>query len=167
MVSVVVVTIALAGFTASLRSSQAASGTSQECSIAQHAARTVVEQLQAERFIDVFALYNGDGADDPDGAGTGPGPFFPVEGLTLEEGDADGFAGEIVFPVTGVTPGELHENVVLPQLSMPRDLNGDGAIDGDDHAGDYQLLPVIVRVEWRSSSGQPSTYQLRTLLANY
>jgi len=166
-VSVVVVTIALAGFTASLRSSQAASETSQEMGLAQHAARTIVEQLQAETFVDVFALYNGVAGDDPEGAGTGPGSFFTVEGLNLLADDADGFAGEIVFPTLDGAPGQLREDAELPVLGLPRDLDGDGAIDGFDHSADYQLLPVLVRVSWRSSTGQPASYQLRTLLANF
>ena len=125
-----------------------------------------VEQLQAENFGDVFALYNGADADDPGGVGTAPGSGFLVDGLNLLVGDADGFAGEVFFPVID-DASVLREDAEFAVMGMPRDLDGDGDIDGLDHSDDYQLLPVVVRVTWRTSTGQTSTYQLRTLLANY
>ena len=38
-------------------------------------------------------------------------------------------------------------------LGMPRDLNADSALDGNDHAGDYTILPVRVRIEWTGING--------------
>jgi hypothetical protein len=43
------------------------------------------------------------------------------------------------------------------------DLNADGTVDTADHASDYTLLPVRVRVDWRGPSG-PQNYQLETIL---
>jgi hypothetical protein len=36
---------------------------------------------------------------------------------------------------------------------MPRDLTADNKIDGADHASDYFVLPVRVRLEWKGASG--------------
>jgi hypothetical protein len=36
---------------------------------------------------------------------------------------------------------------------MPRDLNGDGVIDALNHADDYLILPVTLRLEWRGAAG--------------
>ena len=51
------------------------------------------------------------------------------------------------------------------QLGMPRDLNGDGAIDSENHAKDYLLLPVCIRIEWRGLTGDRE-YELHTVLLN-
>ena len=48
---------------------------------------------------------------------------------------------------------QLREDVVDASVGMPRDLNADGAVDAFDHADDYVLLPVSVRLEWRDASG--------------
>jgi hypothetical protein len=60
----------------------------------------------------------------------------------------------------------LREDVNLPELGMPRDLNGDGAVDAGNHSTDYRLLPVIVRVRWQGAGG-PSQFELKTMLANF
>ena len=41
--------------------------------------------------------------------------------------------------------GILREDVAIPAMGMPRDLDGDNVVDGVDHKGDYRMLPVIVR----------------------
>jgi hypothetical protein len=72
----------------------------------------------------------------------------------------------VIFPTVAGLPGQLREDAVNSLLGMPRDLNGDGAVDAASHASDYKLLPVQVRVRWRSPSG-PGVVELHTLLANY
>ena len=81
--------------------------------------------------------------------------------------DADGRPGEVLFPTPTLTSSELRENTVDANWGMPRDLNGDGAIDAANHATDYKLLPVRVRVHWQSSNGRECQIQIDTLLANY
>ena len=81
-------------------------------------------------------------------------------------GDADGLAGQVIFPTRVGFPGALREDVVDAKLGMPRDLDGDGVIDTANHAGNYRLLPVIVRVRWRGATGNASA-ELRTMLGNY
>ena len=58
----------------------------------------------------------------------------------------------------------LREDVVVPELSMPRDLSGDLRVGGEDHAGDYIVLPVTIRVEWEGRSGRRS-YAMSTMFA--
>ena len=116
-------------------------------------ARSILEELRSQDFENVFSLYNADPADDPGGVGTAPGSGFVVNGLNVRPGDADGMIGEILFPETG---GDLREDVVDVRLGMPRDLNGDSAVDAGDHGGDYELLPVLVRLEWTGVTGDRS-----------
>jgi hypothetical protein len=49
---------------------------------------------------------------------------------------------------------------------MPRDLNGDNIIDGEDHADDYLVLPVRIRIQWIGRMG-PRTYALETIVADF
>jgi len=101
-----------------------------------------------------FATYNADPNDDPGGVGTAPGPDFAVGGLAAAEDDPDGFAGEVILPASWVGGSlQLREDTVDPAFNMPRDLNGDGLVDGQDHADDYVILPVRVRVRWTGASG--------------
>ena len=61
------------------------------------------------------------------------------------------FVGEIVLPGNGP---ELFENVSIPELGLPRDLNGDLAVRELDIADRYQVLPVTVRITWSSAGGR-------------
>ena len=158
--AITVLALAMLGFSVGLISSLRMASAVRERALATEHARRVIEELQDTNFAQVFALYDATAADDPGGAGTAPGASFTVEGLTPVTDDADGKVGEIVFPVSG---SQLREDVVSHSLGMPRDLNGNGAIDASDHAADYQLLPVLVRVRWRSQ-GAPMTVELRTIL---
>lgn len=129
-----------------------------EAALADAAARDTAEELANVPFAQIFARFNAEPADDPDGIGTAPGAAFDVRGLTPRAGDADGRVGRIVFPVDPADPGILREDVVDEDLGMPRDLNGDAGFssavfDALDHSGDYRLLPVTVRVEWTGVSG--------------
>ncbi len=164
MVSFSVLVVALMAFSQSLvGSSRHALGQGQR-DLALEGARQAMERLQSTDFDLVFALYNTDPADDPAGAGTAPGAGFAIAGLPVRPDDADGLVGEIRFPTQsagGVL--ELREDLVNPSFGTPKDLSGDGVIDSADHSDDYQLLPVVVSVEWLSSSG-PGRLELRTML---
>jgi len=156
--AVVVLTVAATAFGQSLVKGLCLSDSTHQRALAQQQARSVVEDLQGADFDQVFALYNASSADD---AGqNAPGASFAVSGLTPLANDADGQAGAIVFPVSGT---QLRENLTLHSLGMPHDLNGDGVIDAANHAGDYRLLPVLVRVSWRGPNG-PMQVELRTIL---
>lgn len=154
LIALTFLVLAAGGFIASLLGGMRISDVSRETAVAQHAARSALEEIQLTDFSDIFASYNDSEADDPDGPGTAPGAGFAVAGLDLQVGDADALAGRVVFPgAPGVPPTVLRENLDDPSFSMPRDLSGDGAVDGANHAQDYTLLPVRVVVEWRSARG--------------
>lgn len=145
------------------------------------AARTALEVLRDEPFGNVFALYNADPGDDPGGPGTAPGANFPVPRLERAARAGTVPLGEIVFPALGKKGGklgkllgggdaegkqELREDYEDRAIGMPRDLNGDGKIDKKDHAEDYVMLPVLVRVTWVGVAG-PREVELHSILTDY
>lgn len=158
--------VTLLAFSKVIVGSMAATSTNHETSVANEAARAMVETLQATDFDNVFALYNDDAADDPV-PGAAPGKDFAVAGLDPLPDDPDGFAGEILFPTEGAAlPGRLNEKMVDKRFGCPRDLNGDGDSLDELAAGEYGLVPVVVRIEWMGAAGA-SRVELRILLANY
>ena len=161
-----VLLIGVLGFSQAVVSALQANVTVRESTLATQAARRQLETIQATGFGQAFAIFNADPTDDPGGIGTSPGAGFAVRGLQAVPGDADGFAGEILFPTAAGAPGILRENAGDPALGMPRDLDGDGVVDGVDHADDYQLLPVVVRVTWRGTRGR-GRVELKTLLGEF
>lgn len=142
--------------------------TNRETTLAVAAARNTLETLRSEDFAHLFALYNAEPSDDPGGPGSAPGNRFPVAGLDPTEDAPDGLQGEIVFPTRVGAGGtlELREDLELRELGLPRDLSGDNVVDGRDHANDYFILPVRVRVRWQGASGIRE-YQLASQLCRY
>lgn len=119
-----------------------------------------------ENFSTIFVRYNADPNDDPGSPGSAPGNGFAVGGLDALDLDPDGLVGEIIFPTVTVAGGiELREDVLDESLGMPRDLDGDGSLDGDDHSRDYRILPVAVRLRWNGFSGERAM-EVRTLIAD-
>lgn len=139
-----------------------------ETGLAVAAARNMLESLRSEDFAEVYARYNSDPADDPGGAGSAPGHRFAVPGLDASADALDGLQGEVVFPTfeDPVAGLQLREDVDLPELGMPRDLSGDNVVDEQDHSGGYFILPVLVRVRWRSPTGIRQ-YEMSTQLCTY
>lgn len=136
-----------------------------ENNAATNASRSLLELMMNEDFGRIFALYNADESDDPAGPGTAPGPRFAVPGLEPAPDSPDGLIGQISFPtvdVGGAPPAplqELREDLEDPAFGTPRDLNGDSIIDGDDHSGDYLLLPVRIDLRWQ---GRTNVRELST-----
>jgi prepilin-type N-terminal cleavage/methylation domain-containing protein len=156
-----VLLVAFLALSQSLVTSMALTRVNRESALATDGLRRMVETLQgSEDFDDLFALYNSEPGDDP-GPGPAPGSTFQVEGLEAAPDDPDGIVGEIVFPAIG---GDLYENLDMPELSMPRDLDGDGGISMIP-VGEYRLLPVLVRLRWSGISGE-RTAEVRTLIAD-
>ncbi|MBI5432104.1 MAG: type II secretion system protein [Planctomycetes bacterium] len=154
MVCIVILSIAISGFTGSLVASLGMNRVQRETVLARQAAQEMLETMQGRTFGEVFAAFNGSNADDGALVGAAVGCDFAVPGLQAIDGDADGLPGEVLFPNGGNGPLWLAEDEVDAALGLPADLNGDGAIDNADHAADYRLLPVRVRIEWRSSTGE-------------
>lgn len=131
----------------------------EETAAASQLMRTLFERIDAQPFEEIYASYNQSPDDDPD-----PG----VDYLALLENDdplltlgrKGGPEIEVLFPGDGI---ELREDGVDPALGMPRDLNGDSGTDGLDHSGDYELLPITLRLTWDGASG-PRSLEMSTLL---
>jgi hypothetical protein len=137
-----------------------------ETVIAQAAAQKVVEEARGVPFSEAFACYNATAADDAALTVAARGPSFAVRGLEVVAGDPDGMCGQVIFPtvIPAVgAPEQLREDVADAALGMPRDLNSDNGTDALDHASDYTLLPLRVRVQWRGVSGV-RTFDLETVL---
>lgn len=158
----VVLTVAMAMFTSTMASTARQRMTKRESAIAAEAGRRMLEVMRAGIHAQTFARYNDTPDDDPGGVGTAPGKHFAVDGLAPADDDLDGFVGEIVFPALGPV---LREDVEQTELGMPRDLDADGIVDTDDHAGDYEVLPVMVRLRWKARSGAREL-EMFTLLAD-
>ena len=157
-----VLLVAFLALSQSLVTSMALTRVNRESALATDGVRRVIEQMQGcEHFDQVFSLYNSNPLDDP-GPLPAPGNTFQVEGLEASPDDPDGIVGEIVFPEID---GDLYEYLDMPELSMPRDLDGEAGIDLLEHNKDYRLLPVLVRIRWKGISGE-RTAEARTLLAD-
>lgn len=127
---------------------------------ANQALRAVLEDMRTLEFSTVYAAYNTSSADDPD-----PDHDYKT-GLALKAKLPAGACGsapvaQVVFPED--KQGFLREDLVDASLGLPRDLNGDGDIDGNDHSADYKILPVTVKLEWKSQSG-PQKIQVATVI---
>lgn len=79
---------------------------------------------------------------------------FDVPGLSSPSG---GPAGSIQLVV--------NETSNIPQLGLPRDLNGDGDALDTNVSSFYVLMPVTLNVQWTGPTGNQRV-QLHTLLAN-
>ena len=151
LVALVVLLVAVGGTLGSIGSFVVLGDSARDTTEAYQAAQSAIEEMRTVAFGEIFARYNATGADDP--AGVSPGDGFAVPELDLQSGDADGFQGEILFPIDPVAPAELREDLAAAEFGLPRDIDGDELVDALDHSGDYQLLPVVVRVRWRGSTG--------------
>lgn len=153
------VSVAMFMFSSTAVSIARSKNIARENAVAAEAARSMLEVMRSARTTDIYALYNDDESDDPGGPGTAPGSSFLVENLQPDPDDPDGFVGRIFFPGVNVAPVggavdlELRENAVDPDFGLPRDLNGDSIISGDDQTGRYVVLPVRVEIRWRGKSG--------------
>jgi len=166
VMAMTILAIALAGYARTVAMASVASSTAREAALASEAARRMIETLRAQDFAQVFTQYNATAADDILGI-TSPGANFAVTGLDARTNDADGMPGEILFPTIAVGAAlQLREDLVDAKLGMPSDLSGDGAVDVANHAGDYENLPVLVRVRWRGVGG-PGQVEFQTVLGDF
>jgi hypothetical protein len=161
MLGMLVLVVAIGATMGAIGSFVALEESNRETSLAHFAARRTLERMQDVPFADVFAAFNEDASDDPGIPNTGPA--FPVDGLDSQADDADGLEGRVLFPIPAGGPLVLREDLVAPDFGLPMDLNGDGLQDAANHSGDYMVLPVRIRVEWRGASGN-RFIELQTLL---
>jgi prepilin-type N-terminal cleavage/methylation domain-containing protein len=186
VVALSVLVVAASIFCQTLLSTSRVRQLNRESTLAADGARVVLEEMRNRPFLAVFRDYNEDPKDDPAGLGTGPGHLFDVEGLEAIDGAPS--AGRVFFPSvaveTTVTSGgggklfgyggtstttisyHLREDVEDETLGMPRDLDGDNVVDALDHARSYLILPVRVRIEWKSGTST-RWFELVTQLGDF
>ncbi|MFH1024846.1 MAG: hypothetical protein V1809_15810 [Planctomycetota bacterium] len=163
LLAAVILVIALMGLLSAMMSASRLDQLSKQEVIASNAARQMMETLRNySDFSYIYKSYNGLASDDPLGAGTAPGGNFAVAGLSAQTSDADGFCGEILFPES--SPGTLREDITDTTCGTPMDLDGNGALDAANHASDYTLLPVAVRVAW-TAGGRNLNHTMRMVLS--
>ncbi len=133
--------------------------TNHETQAAAQRVRSIMEEVSSTDVSEVPAIFDAVAGNDPGGSGTAPGSTFATSALSA---DSTGARGTIELPVNNA--GQVREDLVMPQLGMPRDLNGDGAIDSLNHAADFHVLPVIVRLRWSGISGNREM-RIMTILA--
>ncbi len=128
----------------------------EESATAMFAARAILEQMKAaDDLQELYTTFNSDPADDPLGTSTAVGNTFTVYELADTTVDRTTGRGDILFPtiLDGESRTVLREDLDLPELGLPRDLNGDGVIDSENHAEDFRVLPVRIRVQWEGITG--------------
>lgn len=165
MVAAALLAIAISGISGSMLSALALNNVNRDTSIAQQAARRVIEQAHGVQFDQIFFAFNSVAGDT---VGIEFGPNFAVPGLEPIQGDPDGFVGQVMFPTVapvGGGPEDLREDVNDPALGMPRDLDlSGGAPDALPHQNDYRLLPMRVRLQWQGVAG-PRQLDLETMFS--
>ncbi|MFN0206958.1 MAG: prepilin-type N-terminal cleavage/methylation domain-containing protein [Planctomycetota bacterium] len=152
-IALVVATATVFLLTSTIGSTVNVSASKYERARAVDAARNLFELMRSLPASELFARYNHEPSDDPGGAGTAPGAHFAIEDLSPLDTDLDGFPGEVLLPAKFAP---LREDVQNTALGFPRDINGDSVVDDKDHASDYIILPVCIRVEWKGKSGKQS-----------
>ena len=156
-----ILAVGVCGLAATLVYSMTLAQTNRESSEARVAAKQILERVRAVPVDEIFAAFNATSEDDGSTTGGAPGSTFKLT-RTTEDGATATYTAQVEFP-TGDDPGSLREDVQDALLGMPRDLNGDGVIDAENHATDYLLLPIRIRVFWRGKAGA-RTFELCTVL---
>jgi len=162
LTAVTILVFGIGALVSMVAATSAANQLNRETALALSAGHGLIERMRGDPFAEVFARYNLDDDDDPGGPGTAPGASFAIAGLAALPGDADGRPGEVVLPAGGP---ELYEDEDLPLFGLPRDLNMDSFVDAADHAADYRVLPVLIRIRWQGRTG-PRRIQFMTTLAD-
>jgi prepilin-type N-terminal cleavage/methylation domain-containing protein len=156
-ISLAVIAVALLALMSTVTTSSSLQHEAHELTQAMNAARSVVEQMKTSgTFAEIFRRYNSTALDDTGLQGIIPGNLFDVTGFRPSPTDPDQRVGLVVFPSDPTNPSVLLENSAIAKKWLPNgiDLNLDGVIDGMDHSGDYQLLPVIIVIEWYGIGGR-------------
>ena len=134
MAATVLMTVSLTGLGVVFVSSHRSHEMGIEQSVVSHGIRRTVEQMRGEAFADIATLYTG-------------------YQFTLIEIGGSGTVTVIV-----------DETATVPELGLPRDLDGDGSASSSDVTASYALLPVRIDVTWPNSFGNQAQ-TLFTLLS--
>ncbi len=126
---------------------------------AQGALQAIVEDLHAiAREADNDAANWAGDIANVYGAGGNPGNQFDVAGLDPWVGNPS------VATVTLVTDETATDAMLNAAVGMPRDLDGDGLATNTNVTTTAALLPAIVRMQWKGTSGQQQISQVVYLL---
>ncbi|MFC1587055.1 type II secretion system protein J [Planctomycetota bacterium] len=142
MVAVAIATVVIVGFYSAFITFDQMRIMNKNKLKAMNTARAKVEEMQSLGNVqDIFQSYN-----------ISQNLNFAVEGLNSRKDDEDGFVGAIVFPVG--PDNTIWEDLDMPKLAMPMDLNMDGTLD--ESIDDFLTLPVLIEIKWRDASGTNS-----------
>jgi type II secretory pathway pseudopilin PulG len=161
VIAIAIIVAALLTMIGAVSSSMRVTRTVDEREAVIRALSAKIAELEGTDFDKLVACYDSDPNNDPLGPGTAAGTTFDIPNYHAPAGAPSEMAGEVVLPLLG---GQLREDLEMPELGMPRDLNGDGVVDAKDHKSDYQLLPVLVKANWHGVDGD-STVTIQRLLA--
>ena len=139
-VSMAVVSVAFLALARGIERSARVRATEREVTVALQVAEHVMAEVEGTPFDQLWRRYNDDPADDPAEGGQAPGSTRSVEGLsvageslTISTGLLEAGTVTVRLPVVGDgIAAELTELCQDEPLGCPRDLNGDGVVDGED-----------------------------------
>ncbi len=175
LLALLVLALAAAGSVSSTISGMSLEQDNRETAVATDTLRHVVEELETIPLDEVFARFNADPADDPDGAGTAPGNLFAV--------DPHRTSGLLTSGVLSPASAPTHRQTMNVEFTFPLDmdghlsemvsggmwgqqgwdLDGDGTLAAGDRSTTYVILPVHVRVTWVSPRGVSAVQLVRVL----
>lgn len=162
-IALVVLSASLGVLVGAIFSGMRLARTDEETAVASQVLRTALARIGTLTPREAFAVLNAEPADDLQGESAQS--YLAVRELVLTDRQGQAVTVQVTLPVSDDQPGVLREDLELPALGMPRDLDGDGTIDGADHADDALLLPLLLRLEWEGSSG-PQSLQMATVLGS-
>jgi len=160
-VALVVLSISLGVLVGAVFSGIRLARTDEETALASQALRATLARLASLEPRNAFVILNAEDGDDLQGQSAQT--YLAVQEELLTDRQGQPVTISVTFPVDPANPGVVREDLELPALGMPRDLDGDGEIDGADHADDLVILPVLLRLDWEGAGG-PQSVQMATIL---
>jgi type II secretory pathway pseudopilin PulG len=170
MIALGVIAVALMGLVSVILHTTKSNAVMRENLVAMRAAEQKIEEMRAVDFYSIFTDYTtvSGGADlrTPTFQVTG---LLPVPGATV--------VGKIIFPSDAYpNPGgtQLLENMTSELMGVPQDmdLNGSSVIESGVNLatiggplGAYDMLPVMIQLDWQSIHGRRSL-QYRHVILN-
>jgi type II secretory pathway pseudopilin PulG len=137
MMVLVILVVAMLGFTYGLGVNVQEVSVTKQSSVAMSAATSKIEEMKGSAFRDLYADY-GPGSQ----GGTFPIAYEEAGKVVPMEPPGGGDAGTVIFCV---------DETSIPDdfgWEGSYDLNGDGDSLDEDVSSDYRVLPAIVRASW-------------------
>ena len=128
--------------------------------LASQVLRGMCEQMQAMPIDEVLEAYVLREDEDEHVRAGKLARLTPHGPARAELGEGNLVAARFPLAADGRT---LREDLDLPGLGLPRDLDGDGTIDGVDKHASFRILPVVLELDWNGPSG-PQHLAVSTVL---